>query len=133
MTSLVAELQRDALDWKIPVTQLLQKCRVVAVKLSVKEPTNWVRLELDGYAGSGVELPGYRTVHGAPRVGYQPLVFDDAETQKLFTTLHLTHPISEIEHMLENNGQGLYLTYPPEIEIHLRQRTEFGFPPAIYV
>ncbi len=39
MPSLVEKLQRDALDQKVSVTELLQKCLVVATKAGPRERT----------------------------------------------------------------------------------------------
>ena len=62
MSSLVEELQKDALNQKIRVTELLQKSLVVATKLKLNEFAAWVRFELDGYGEA--ELPAYRVLRG---------------------------------------------------------------------
>ncbi|MHB8473615.1 MAG: AbiTii domain-containing protein [Gammaproteobacteria bacterium] len=49
MPSLVEELQKDALNQAVKLTELLQKSLVVATKLKLNEFASWVRLELDGY------------------------------------------------------------------------------------
>jgi hypothetical protein len=50
MASLVLELQREALNSTIPVTDLLRKALVVATELSIKEFQAWIEYELNGYA-----------------------------------------------------------------------------------
>ena len=61
MPSLIEELQRDALNQNVSVTELLQKCLVVAMKLGIDDFASWVRRELDGYKGQ--KVPEYRIVH----------------------------------------------------------------------
>jgi hypothetical protein len=65
VSSLIEELQRDALDAKVPVTELLQKCLVVGAKLRIQKLTDWARLELDGYKDT--PIPEYREVGGFPQ------------------------------------------------------------------
>lgn len=62
-TSLVRELQREALDSNVPVTDLLRKALVVARKLGIKEFQEWIELELDGYKKGG-GIPDYPVVKG---------------------------------------------------------------------
>jgi AbiTii len=138
MPSLIEELQRDALDSKVSVNQLLQKCRVVAVKLDVKQPADWVRLELNGYGGKDMPVPEYRILYGRPRVrnpfhGYQPLIFDDLETQKLVSQVPFANSVGEIEHMLTTIGDGEHFSYSPEAEALIRPAIQFGLPPSIYI
>lgn len=138
MSSLIEELQRDALDWRIPVTQLLQKCRVVATKLNVKELADWVQMELDGYAGQSAVVPEYRHVSGIPQVfnpyrGYQPLEFGDVKMQKMLSKMPFYHPISEIEHMASQEKNSLHFTFPPETEHVLRQGIQFSLQPSLNI
>lgn len=138
MTSLVEELQRDALDWNIPVTQLLQKCRVVAAKLDVKELAEWVHLELDGYDNTDAPAPQYRKVSGIPQAfnpyhGYQPLVSNNDEMQSLLSSMPFYHPLAEIEHMISQSNEGLHFTYPPAVATQLRNSNRLGLQPSIYI
>ena len=63
MASLVLELQRDALDFGVPVSSLLRKAVVVARKLGLRDPERWTQLELKGY-GMDDEIPDYRRIRG---------------------------------------------------------------------
>ncbi len=49
MSSLVEELQKDAFNHDIKITEFLHKCLVVATKLKQGDLTEWIRQELDGY------------------------------------------------------------------------------------
>jgi hypothetical protein len=50
MTSLVEELQKDALNSSVSVLDLLRKALVVATKLNIDEFKEWIELELKGYS-----------------------------------------------------------------------------------
>jgi len=43
MSSLVQELQQDALDNKVPVSTLLRKALVVASKLGISDADDWMK------------------------------------------------------------------------------------------
>lgn len=128
MASLVEELQRDALNWRISVIELLQKCRVVAAKLSLEQLDHWARQELDGYDDDN--LPKYRKVVGLPvawhpYTGDRPIGFADSKTEAMVSSILFTHPISEIEHLLHQcemaPGGCVSVGYPAERAILLRK------------
>jgi hypothetical protein len=62
-TSLVDELQFDALNGAVSVSSLLRKVLLVAAKLEVTDIPEWVNKELSGY-GDDDSLPPYRTLYG---------------------------------------------------------------------
>lgn len=138
MPSLVEELQKDALNQKVKVTELLQKSLVVATKLKLDEFASWVRLELDGYGKA--KVPAYRVLHGAPQVfnpyrGYQPLHFDSAESAKRFSKMHFNTPIGEIEHDLvgsiKSGSDAFQVSFSPELEKRLMDAIEFHLQPSL--
>ncbi|MGA8222530.1 MAG: hypothetical protein WB780_12820 [Candidatus Acidiferrales bacterium] len=141
MSSLIDELQRDALNPDVSVTQLLQKCLVVGSKLKIVALVNWARLELDGYKEA--PIPEYRNVVGLPQIfnparGYQQLGFVDCEQFKWYSTMPFNQPISELEHSLrraENSGSdGFHVSYSPEVEIALRKVVRpFPMSPSLLV
>lgn len=127
MSSLIEELQRDALDPKVPVTVLLQKCLVVGSKLKIQALADWARLELEGYKSA--DVPDYRLVLGRPQVfnpmrGFQPINFTNGEQLRAFSTMHFNQPASELEHSLRQaSGSGsdeFHVSYAPDLEIALR-------------
>ena len=140
MSSLIEELQRDALNQRIAVTELLQKSLVVATKLGVKELENWARLELDGYPGT--DVPKYRDVHGEPEVynpyrGYQPLLSEDAEFLERISLMHFNQSISDIEFHLEqcrkSKSSSIHCSYPSAFEQTLRNAIDFGLTPSLRI
>lgn len=64
MTSLVEELQREALNSSTPIPVLLRKVKLVASKLQLADVGDWVDGELNGYSG---EVPDYRVRSGDVR------------------------------------------------------------------
>lgn len=140
MSSLVEELQRDALNQNVAVMELLQKCLVVAMKLGIQEFASWARLEIDGYKDKAV--PEYRIVHGQPQVfnpyrGYQPLFFPDSKYTERFSRMHFNQPIGQIEHELKSaekaGSDGFCVSYSPTVEKKLMDAIEFRLQPFLNI
>lgn len=108
MASLVEELERDAYDSSASLSNMLRKAKAVAVKLQLRQPVEWVEAELNGY--SGAEVPDYRKVAGRARSrnpfhGWQPLMFQNAEIERMVCEFPIRNPIKEIEHLIEGDGE----------------------------
>lgn len=140
MPSLVEELQKDALNQDVKVTELLQKSLVVATKLKLNVFASWVRLKLDVYGET--EVPEYRVLHGTPQVfnpyrGYQPLHFGSVEHAKLFSKMHFNTPIGQIEHDLigarKSGSDAFQVSYSPDIEKHLMDAIKFRLQPSLHM
>lgn len=142
MPSLVEELQRDALDQSVSLTELLQKCLVVAIKLEIDEFASWARLELDGYKEKN-KIPEYRIVHGEPQVfnpyrGYQPLRFANHKQADKMSIMHFNQPIGEIEHDLREADKSgpagsFQVSYPVILEKRLMEVMEIPMKPSLQV
>lgn len=63
MPSMIEQIQRDAVDDRVPVSTLLRKVKLAATKLGLGTIEDWVQSELNGYNGP---VPEYRIVHGRP-------------------------------------------------------------------
>jgi hypothetical protein len=140
MASLVAQLQKDALNYDIGVTELLQRSLVVASKLQLEDFESWVRLELDGYGEE--DVPEYRILHGTPQVfnpyrGYQPLHFGDVKQAKQYSKMHFNTPIGELEHDLkgarESGSTSFQVSFTPGIEKMLMNAIEFRLQPSLHM
>lgn len=122
MTPIVEQLQRDALDRDVLVSDLLRKAKVVAVKLGLDGAVEWVELELAGYPDQD-SIPEYRELHGQPKgfnpyQGWLPILFTgDDETQAMISTHKLANSISELEHLATGEGQLQVPFGPGQIEI----------------
>lgn len=101
MSSLVVELQREALDRSVPVSDLLRKAKVVATKLDLREFLAWIEHELEGDFGE--EGPKYRVVKGSVRAlnpyqGWVPVLFtSDPDVESALTKRRINNPIAELE------------------------------------
>ncbi len=60
MAKLVIELQKDCLNSKVSLTELLRKARFIAQKLDIAEMIDFCTNELEGYTKSAV--PKYRWI-----------------------------------------------------------------------
>jgi hypothetical protein len=120
-TKLVLELQRDALDSRVPVADLLRKALVVATKLGVKDLQAWVAKEMNGYWGDDADdVPDYREVRGEvkawnPYHGWQPVYLDSGATAERLSRRHCAQPAAELEAVLESDSTSLQMPFPPEL------------------
>ncbi len=128
MASVIVELQRDALDRSIRVSDLLRKALVVARKLSLKEFQHWIELELNGY-DNAKDIPPYRKAHGQvrgwnPYRGWIPVMFESATEADVLSKRDCGQAIAELENLVESKTTGaLHMPCPPDIQ----QRISSGF------
>ncbi|MBA3710625.1 MAG: hypothetical protein H0W83_17610, partial [Planctomycetes bacterium] len=108
-SSLVLELQHLASDEKTPVSALLLKAKMVAVKLGRDDIQEMLDLEMKGYQGSRPkgELPKYRIVQGSlvvhnPYNGLLPVTFHSADYEEAMTRTFVSNSITEIEQTLSD-------------------------------
>jgi hypothetical protein len=104
MSSLVEELQRDALSEDVPVGNLLRKALVVATKLKLNEFRQWIELELNGFIEQG-PVPGYRRLRGrvvfaSPQYGTRPVLIQDEELADLLSQHHERGSVPFLEELL---------------------------------
>jgi len=132
MPSLIEQLQQEALDANVTLSDVLRKARVVALKLGLREPAEWIEHELSGYL-AGSTVPDYRTLVGMPQMlhpvlGWRPLAFNDAETNQLLSMALMRQPAAEIERLLAYDGP--IATYEPRQVQMLREATDTDFAQA---
>ena len=140
MASLVEDLQKDALNHDVSVTELLQKSLLVATKLKLDEFASWVRRELDGYGEE--EVPEYRVLHGSPQVfnpyrGYQPLHYCEVDHAKRFSKMRFNNPVGELEHDLigahRSGSSAFQVSYSPGVEKMLMDAIQFRLQPSLHI
>ena len=129
MTGLVEQLQSDAMNPDVPVSTLLRKVKVAAVKLGLDDALDWVEHELGGYRS---DLPNYRRGHGStiglnPYHGWQPVHFGDAETADLISTVYFYEPVANYEALLDKDGP-FRLPLPNHIVSMLNETFNFEVP-----
>lgn len=132
MGSVIVELQREALDKDIRVSDLLRKALVVARKLKLTEFQEWIEKELNGYND---EVPEYRMAKGQirgwnPYNGWIPLIFEDPEEANALSKRATGQTIAEIENLLENGNQSsLHMPFPQGLQRKLSKG--FGYETEI--
>lgn len=131
MSSVIIELQRDALNRQIPITDLLRKSFVVARKLGISDFEKWVACELNGYEEIQ-EIPEYRQISGSvkawnPYHGWQPVFFPNSELENVLTKCPCSQSIAEIESLLwaDSHTSSLQMPFAPETEQKLRKAIGF--------
>lgn len=119
MSSIVTQLQNEAINSDIDLSQLLRKSYVVAKKLEIVEFERWINFELRGY-DSADNVPEYREVHGSlkfknPYVksGYADYIIEIEEIHNLATTRLLFQPISELEDLYKKSEFIIYIEIDP--------------------
>lgn len=119
MSSLVLDLQKEAMDSNSETSDLLRKAYVVARKLKIKEFEKWIMLELNGYHGK--EIPPYRKVRGElkywnPFQGYKDFLIDHEKFSDIFSTRKLNNSIAELEDLHRQGGTDpIKIPTPPDI------------------
>lgn len=126
MTSIVLDLQKEAMNSTLKVSDLLRKAYVVAKKLGTSEFEKWIRSELDGPEGSFDDMPPYRKVKGEVvasnlHYGWRPVMFGNEDIANLVSQNFVNTSVAEIELLCEQVGNFLQITLPPSIEDQLNR------------
>lgn len=119
MSSIVLDLQTEAMNHTGSVLGLLRKTLVIATKLSIVEVKQWATSEMEGYQA---DVPEYRQFKGIvkylnPYNGWQPVAFHGKEAlehKAHLTAVPLFNPVAEIEAWMSVDGE--FLEHPVEIE-----------------
>ncbi|QEL21726.1 hypothetical protein FQV39_03390 [Bosea sp. F3-2] len=107
MSSLVEEIQREAIDDSVPVSVLLRKVKLAAFKLGLDSVENWVTAELDGYED---DPPDYRIMRGTVKynngyASWQTLLSDTSK----FSMKATGQSVPQIEAMLQGDKNAEFL------------------------
>jgi hypothetical protein len=127
MSSLIEQLQADALDSSAPITDLLRKAKTAAAKLGAKDFSAWIEYELSGYP-TDVEVPKYRRVRAHkkyinPVHGWQPIIGSAHGLNNYM-------PIAQIEALLASGDS--FLTTPSSREEVLEYSKKLGFTADVH-
>jgi len=106
----------------VPVSDLLRRVKLAAVKLGLGAVEDWVEHELKGYQG---KPPEYRKVHGRPMGrnpyrGWMPL---GGNTESI-SWMPNAEPVSSLEALLAkaNKGSTFQVAYPDKLAAMLDQQ-----------
>lgn len=110
-TSIVHQLQAEAVDDSSSISGLLMKAKLVASKLGLNDITEWIEFELSGYP-SRANTPTYRRFSCRPQafnpyVGWIPIDLEGIPKEILyeFTTVYLQESISNVEKHVADSGR----------------------------
>lgn len=138
MSGLILELQANALDVNVRVSDLLRKALVVSKKLGIAEIERWISMELNGYDVVS-EIPTYRKVRGAIKVlnpyhGWQPLNFEDPDMGEKLSNREIGQAVGELDSLLENRGKGgLQVQFSQKAINSLMNSMEVPLHPTLHV
>jgi len=115
MSSIILELQANAMDDNVSIQTLLRKAYAIAIKLSVEDSKQWIEAEMNGY-GEGNEVPMYRRIRGAlqainPVRGPIPVQVGDNELEDTISVFHFRQSIAEIEGIITKHGKGFLIPF----------------------
>jgi AbiTii len=124
LAGLVQEIQTQALDPTVRVTDLLRKVKLAAVKLKLTETIDWVEHELRGYLGiDDDQVPTYRRGHGTLMQNDQfgsRVAHGDTMTVAALSQVFLREPISSLEALANSSGNTLIIGVDPDIEASIK-------------
>jgi hypothetical protein len=139
MNSLVLDLQREALDPRASIAELLRKAIVLAKKLNVREFDGWASNELSGYPADAT-IPQYRIIRGEikawnPYQGWIPVLVEDSELAERLSARANNQGVAELE-SLQNAGDekgSLQMPFSKAIEQRLMSGMSLHLVPTLVV
>lgn len=138
MSSIVTELQQDAVNPAINVANLLRKALIVANKLKVTDFEQWIQNELNGYEKD--KIPHYRLLPCDPRLnhhqsGWIPIIMNDPEEARLLSVWPCFNSVAEIERIAQDATKNPFFAapYTPNVERDLMRLTGYPSRPMCFV
>lgn len=131
MASLVEQIQREAIDHAIPVSQLLRRVKLAAFKLKLDQGVAWADHELEGYYGKAATLPAYRIITGAP-VAQNPMrgwipIQAPAPIVERISRWPIVQSVSSLEE-LARGSESLFFRYDAELTARLNANMMVALP-----
>jgi hypothetical protein len=141
MPGIVLELQREALDKSVHISDLLRKALLVAKKLKIVDLESWILSELNGYTDASM-IPDYRWVSGEiksfnPYNGmWLPIMFHESQSEmhNALTKRQCGQAIAEIESLISTTKDGqLCMQYSSEVQAKFIESLDLDSPPVLIV
>jgi len=140
MSSVVLELQREAMNPQARLADVFRKALVVATKLSLDDFRLWVENELNGYAKES-PVPAYRQILGElkaynPYQGWIPVVIQESKVAKRLTHRGIGQPIAELEALCQKDEGILQIPLQHDVLMNLFGDTEefrLGLIPTLII
>lgn len=122
MAKLVIELQKDCLNSKVSLTELLRKARFIAQKLDIAEMIDFCTNELEGYTKSSI--PKYRWILVAykafnPYRGWIPFELPSTGPLSKLLKRPMQLSIGEMEQFLQSTEDVMTMGVPAEVQAKL--------------
>jgi hypothetical protein len=123
MANLIEQLQADAFERSVPITDLLRKAKAAAVKLGRDDLSTWIELEMGGYL-DGNDIPSYRILDAElkflnPVRGWCPVV--GATHQR-----PCRQSVGEVAALLESECDGFQVSVRPETVAQISKQIGFN-------
>lgn len=98
--SIVLKFQAMALDSQTSASALLRMAKAVATKLELKEVSEWIDKELNGYTNT--KVPEYRIIRGKlravhPTRGLMEAPVANSRLENNLSTVHIKSSVGELE------------------------------------
>ena len=137
MSHLVIDLQKNALDNSVNISDLLKKAFVVAKKLKIKEFEKWINDEMNGYIDID-NVPKYRYVFGKlkafdPYRGWIPSYIKDNEFERKVRSKKMTSSINKLEYLINDDESNIVMTFNGEVNSIFVEMFEFETEYALFI
>ncbi len=143
MAGIILELQKEALDKRTQISDLLRKALLVAKKLKVQEIESWIMCELNGYSDNN-EIPEYRHLSGEMKAHnpynghWMPIMFPEkmSHLHQNLIKRACGQSVAEVEAIIDEcqeEGGELILQYPPKTQAQLIKAASLPSPPVLFV
>jgi len=139
MESIVIDLQKEILDEKTNISQLLRKSLVVAIKLNLSDFEEWIRSELNGYT-ENENISQYRYIKGEikgwnPYHGWVPFIIEDINEAERLSHKFINQPIGELESLAgEKDSDGVLASpFSEEMKQALMKSSDLALVPTLLV
>lgn len=108
---IVIELQKQAIDTKSDVVSLLRKAYLVARKLDIKDFSEWINNELNGYTDYD-KIPDYREIRGQvkawnPYHGWIPVIISQSESEDILCTRKVFDSIPSLDNSIRSSDSQI--------------------------
>ncbi|WP_392352516.1 hypothetical protein [Pseudoalteromonas rhizosphaerae] len=137
--SLLRDIQSSAVDANEPISTLLRKCKILAVRLGNYEFKSWVDFELNGYT-SVDDMPEYRIMSVSCKGHFSGgfgAAINNAEIpsncipkeyrENLYTT-YMRQPISSLESLIKESKSGtVQEPWPANVTVHFGRKIYQGY------
>lgn len=139
MSSIVIELQREALNPESKLSDLLRKALLVSKKLSITDIVDWIKKELNGYENRE-EAPEYRIAYGQVKVedpyrGVIPVIFKYSKNEELLSKMPFLNPIAKLEDLYRtsDDNTSIMMSYNPQFAKRMMNSINCSSPPVLEV